>query len=288
MPGRLALLVSRWATRSRQRWIPSGSRERNGDRAGQAPGGSGSADAEPPRSRPRRPSVLVVLLPVVAVAGALSVTAWALSGGQERQEHVPAHVESRPGESGPGEVGPGEVVGDGPAEVVPTSPARTPEDRDARAGGDEPRDGAADLVISVVGEVAEPGLVTVPAGSRVADAVAAAGGEEAGADLMDINLARQLTDGEQIYVGVPTPPGMGPEPSAPGRRTAGQESGPVHLNGASTAGLETLPGVGEVTAGRIVEWRERHGEFTTVEQLREVQGIGESTLDSLRDRVTVE
>ncbi|SNR58885.1 comEA protein [Haloechinothrix alba] len=234
--------------------------------------------ADRPRSGLRRLPVLVVLLPAVAVVGVLSVTAWALSGGQESQEHVPAHVESPTGE----------VVRDGPAEPAPTSPPRTPRERDTRADGGEPRDGAADLVISVVGEVAEPGLVTVPAGSRVADAVEAAGGEDPGADLMEINLARPLTDGEQIYVGVPAPPGMGPEPSDPGGRTPGEESGPVHLNGASTAELETLPGVGEVTAGRIVEWRERHGEFTAVEQLREVQGIGESRLDSLRDKVTVE
>jgi competence protein ComEA len=137
------------------------------------------------------------------------------------------------------------------------------------------------LVVSVVGKVASPGLVTVPAGSRVADALAAAGGAAPGADLLSLNLARRLADGEQVAVGVPMP--------ATDIAQAGSGAAPakVDLNTASPDQLDTLPGVGEVTAKRIVDWRAQHGRFSTVEQLRDVDGIGESKFAKLRDQVTV-
>jgi len=135
------------------------------------------------------------------------------------------------------------------------------------------------LVVSVVGKVAEPGLVTVTPGARVADALAAAGGAVAGANLATINLARKLSDGEQIYVDIPIPPGM-----AAGGQAA---SSRLDLNTATAAQLEELPGVGEVTAQRILEWRAEHGRFTSVDQLLDVSGIGDTRLADIRGRVTV-
>jgi competence protein ComEA len=137
------------------------------------------------------------------------------------------------------------------------------------------------LVVSVVGKVASPGLVTVPAGSRVADALAAAGGTVAGTDLLGLNLARRLADGEQVAVGVPAPVADAARPGS------GAPPAKVDLNTASPDQLDTLPGVGEVTAKRIVDWRTQHGRFSTVEQLRDVDGIGESKFGKLREQVTV-
>jgi competence protein ComEA len=141
------------------------------------------------------------------------------------------------------------------------------------------------IVVSVVGKVARPGLVSLPEGSRVADAVQAAGGAEPGTDVAGLNLARRLSDGEQIAVGVPA----AVPPAAPGSADA-PASAPtdkVDLNTATVAQLDTLPGVGPVTAQRIVEWRTQHGRFTRVDQLREVDGIGDSRFDRLKGLVRV-
>lgn len=139
------------------------------------------------------------------------------------------------------------------------------------------------MVVSVVGLVAAPGLVTLPDGARVADALRAAGGPVAGTDLGALNLARRLADGEQIYVGMPTPPGAEPAGGAP----QGQPGVPakVDLNSASLTSLDTLPGVGPVTAQRILDWRTEHGRFESVDQLREIEGIGPAKFAKLKDLV---
>ncbi|WP_340685485.1 ComEA family DNA-binding protein [Amycolatopsis coloradensis] len=148
----------------------------------------------------------------------------------------------------------------------------------AKAAGDVPAAaGKAPLVVSVVGRVLKPGLVTVPPGARVADALTAAGGAQPGTDLTGVNLARRLTDGEQVGVGVPVPAAAGT--AAP--------PGKLDLNSATAEQLDTLPGVGEVMAKRIVDWRSGHGGFTSVEQLRDVEGIGESKYRKLREVVSV-
>jgi competence protein ComEA len=141
----------------------------------------------------------------------------------------------------------------------------------------------ASIVVSVVGRVASPGLVTLPEGARVADALRAAGGPVPDADLGALNLARKLTDGEQIYVGVPAPPGAEPAPAASGAPPGVADK--VDLNTATLAALDTLPGVGPVTAQRIVDWRTDHGRFDRVEQLREIDGIGPSRFTRLKDLV---
>ena len=146
----------------------------------------------------------------------------------------------------------------------------------------------------VTGAVAEPGVVTVPAGSRVVDAVRAVGGVTDEADQSTLNLARPLVDGEQVWVGRPgeTPPvAPGPLPRAGGdpgdAGPGGAPSAPLDLTAATQADLEELPGVGPVTAGHILSWREEHGRFSTVEELLEVSGIGERTLAQLEPLVTV-
>ncbi len=144
--------------------------------------------------------------------------------------------------------------------------------------------GAAPTVtVSVVGQVVRPGLVVLPAGARVADAVAAAGGLLPGADPAVVNLAAVVTDGQQIAVGLPgaaAVPGASASPGAAG-------SGRVPLNSATAAELDALPGIGPVLAQRIVEHRDANGPFTAVEQLDDVPGIGPATFDELADLVAV-
>ena len=136
-----------------------------------------------------------------------------------------------------------------------------------------------DLVVSVAGLVARPGLVTVGPGARVADAVAAAGGPVPGTDLTGVNLARRLTDGEHVVIGpvAPQPAAGAPQASGSGAR--------LDLNTATMSDLDGLPGVGPVTAQRILDWRTEHGRFASVEQLREIDGIGEARFATLKDLV---
>ena len=141
------------------------------------------------------------------------------------------------------------------------------------------------VTVDVAGKVRHPGIVVLDAGSRVVDAVEAAGGERPGVDLSGLNLARVLVDGEQIVVG--TPAVVGSAPPAGGAPSPGAPTAPVNLNTATEAELETLPDVGPVTAQSIVTWRAEHGGFTSVDELLEVDGIGEVTLEKLKPYVAV-
>ncbi len=140
---------------------------------------------------------------------------------------------------------------------------------------------AAWLLVHVTGEVRRPGVVRLPVGSRVQDAVGAAGGVRRGGDVGRTNLARPLVDGERLDVG-----GTGSQPEGP-RGEMSPEPAPVDLNTASAEALQTLPGVGPVTAERILAWRSANGRFTIVDELVEVPGIGPKTLAQLRPRVRV-
>ena len=142
-------------------------------------------------------------------------------------------------------------------------------------------DVAEEVVVHVAGAVAKPGVQRLPSGSRVVDAVDAAGGAVPDADVGRVNLAALLDDGQQVYVptvgeAAPAVGGSG-DPAAP--------SGPVHLNSASVDQLDELPGVGPAIAQAIVDHRETHGDFTSVEDLLDVRGIGQSKLEDLRPLV---
>ncbi|HXO14468.1 MAG TPA: ComEA family DNA-binding protein [Mycobacterium sp.] len=157
------------------------------------------------------------------------------------------------------------------------------------------------LVVSVVGLVHTPGLVTLAPGARIADALKAAGGSTDGADTSGLNMARQVDDGEQIVVGMApvkgqpavlgssvSPGSAAPDPSSSTPRPAkGAPTALINLNTATVEQLDTLPGVGPVRAAAIVAWRNANGKFTSVDQLGEVDGIGPGRLEKLRPLVRV-
>lgn len=143
---------------------------------------------------------------------------------------------------------------------------------------------AGPVVVHVAGAVVAPGVHHLPPGSRVVDAVDASGGLAPDADAGAINLAAAVVDGSQVYV-----PRVGevPPPAPTGPASGDAAAGPVDLNTADAAMLETLPGIGPATAAAIVDHRERHGAFTSVDGLLDVRGIGEAKLAALRDLVRV-
>lgn len=181
------------------------------------------------------------------------------------------------------------------------------EDGADGAGAAEPAGASAssvpaELVVHVSGAVASPGVVRLPPGARVDDALRAAGGATGEAELASVNLARPVVDGEQIHVPVPgeEPPAVAapaPAADAPPAGDAGagdgaaggggEVGGLIDLNTASVAELDELPGVGPAIAQRIVDHREQNGPFESVDQLEEVSGIGPATLEKMRDRATV-
>jgi competence protein ComEA len=150
-----------------------------------------------------------------------------------------------------------------------------------------------EVVVHVAGAVVSPGVRRLPPGSRVTDALDAAGGALPGADLPRINLAAPLVDGQQVYVPkpgeeVPVAAGAGLPGTGGATGTGGTVPGaPVDLNTATAEQLDTLPGVGPATAAAIIAHREQHGPFTSVDQLLDVRGIGEAKLEQLRDLVSV-
>ncbi len=157
------------------------------------------------------------------------------------------------------------------------------------------------VVVSVVGLVHTPGLVTLPPGARIADALKAAGGTTEGADTIGLNMARPVDDGEQIVVGLApvkgqpavlgssvSPGSTAPVPTSSASRPAkGGPAQTINLNTATVQQLDTLPGVGPVMAAAIVAWRQANGKFTSVDQLGEVDGIGPGRLEKLRPLVRV-
>ncbi|MEU0551895.1 ComEA family DNA-binding protein [Micromonospora sp. NPDC005979] len=143
-----------------------------------------------------------------------------------------------------------------------------------------------ELVVTVAGKVRRPGLVRVPAGARLADALSEAGGPLPGVDVALLNPARKLADGELIVVGVTPPPAPGPA-AGPAPAGAPAPGAALNLNTATLAQLDALPGVGPVLAQRILAYRDQHGGFTAVGDLRQVEGIGDARYEQLKDLVTV-
>jgi competence protein ComEA len=139
------------------------------------------------------------------------------------------------------------------------------------------------VVVDVVGAVRRPGLYRLAQGSRIADAVARAGGATGKADLAQVNLAAPLADGEQVVV--PRRGGVASATSTGGAASPGAPAAPVQLSTATLEQLDTLPGVGPVTAQKILDYREKHGAFSSVDALDAVPGIGPKRLEQLRDLV---
>ncbi len=144
-----------------------------------------------------------------------------------------------------------------------------------------------EVVVDVAGKVRRPGIAVLAVGSRVVDALEAAGGARAGVDLTGLNLARVLVDGEQILVGVTPAPGIAAGAAGVPPSSGVPAGGLVPLNSADQVLLESLPDVGPVTAEAILSWRDAHGAFTSVDELLEVDGIGEATLARLAPLVTL-
>ncbi|MEV5003693.1 helix-hairpin-helix domain-containing protein [Nocardioides sp. LML1-1-1.1] len=222
------------------------------------------------RLRPLLPALAPAHVAVVAlvVALGLAVTAWWVVRADPGPSVVPVAGEA---------VSP--PVGGATPAALTSAPVSAPAPLATGASS------GASVTVDVAGKVRRPGIVVLAPGTRVADALRAAGGAKRGVDTTPLNLARVLVDGEQILVGGPAPPRTvaGPAGSAaPG--TAGPL---VNLNQAAQAELETLPEVGPVTAQAIIAWREQQGGFTSVDELLEVDGIGEKTLARLTPYVTV-
>jgi competence protein ComEA len=204
-----------------------------------------------------RLSIGAAQLAVVAllVLAGLGVAAWWVLGGSEEVAAPPPRPTT-------------ELVS---LTASPASPASS-----APGGGGS-------VTVDVAGKVRRPGIAVLDAGSRVVDALEAAGGARDGVDLTDLNLARVLVDGEQILVGVAPPTGVAATMSGGTSPVATL----VNINTADQVALESLPDVGPVTAQSILAWRSEHGAFTSVDQLLDVDGIGEATLAKLAPFVTL-
>ncbi|GHH18366.1 ComEA family DNA-binding protein [Streptomyces rubradiris] len=173
-----------------------------------------------------------------------------------------------------------------PQVVRPQAPFPKKEEA-ATTAGSAPATPGAEIVVDVGGKVRKPGILRLPSGARVADALRAAGGVRPGVSTEGLNRARFLVDGEQVLVGVPAG-AAAPAGSAVGQLSGAADPGPaapVSLNTATVDQLDTLPGVGPVLARHIIDYRTQHGGFRSVDELREVNGIGDSRFTDLRDLV---
>lgn len=264
-----------------------------------------------------RPIAVVALLVVALVAaGVFGFRWWQAEQGSAPVPLAPMRADAddsgTSGTTGSGEQG----AGQGERMPSATDPAAlTGAGAQAGAGGGGAgavdaapgETGPTELLVHVAGEVRAPGVIRLEPGARVHDAVEAAGGLGPEADTGRLNLARVVIDGERIWVPRPgeevpevaEPGGVGAPVGEPGTSPGGvaggstqQGPGPggqplVNLNTADRAGLEALPGVGPVTAEAIIQWRTEHGGFSTPDELLEISGIGEATLEKLRPHVTL-
>jgi competence protein ComEA len=224
------------------------------------------------------------------VAAGLAVTSWWVMRGDPEVAPV-SSAPSTPLVA----VGAGTSAGAAPSAAA--SEAGAPGV--AATGASGAAGGGATVTVDVTGRVRHPGVLELPAGSRVVDALEAAGGSRPGADLTGLNRARLLVDGEQIVVGAPAGSGVAGSAAGPGAggsagsgaagATAGGSAAGalVNLNTASAEELDTLPEVGPVTAQGILDYRTEHGGFGSVDELLDIDGIGEKTLAKIAPHVTV-
>ncbi|MBF0979654.1 MAG: helix-hairpin-helix domain-containing protein [Clostridiales bacterium] len=151
------------------------------------------------------------------------------------------------------------------------------------------------IMVDISGEIITPGVVKLPEGSRIIDAITAAGGKTEDADLSKVNLAYILDDGVQLYIPryneklekeiVQTEPGVGIIQE--GINTTSKKDSKVNINIANKEKLATLPGIGEGTAEKIIEYRSKTGKFKTIDEIKKIPGIGESKFKSLKDKITI-
>ncbi|MFB7714909.1 helix-hairpin-helix domain-containing protein [Streptomyces sp. NPDC056105] len=228
-----------------------------------------------------RRSVIALVVVLVAAAGFAVHHFWT---GRAQPVSVPEVVRSEAPEAAAGSSAAGQEPDAGPS---------APAASGASAVGGAAGASGAGIVVDVSGKVRSPGIHRLPAGSRVADALRAAGGIRPGVDPTGINRARLLVDGEQVVVGAPGAPGgigsggaAGSAGSAgTGAGTGAAAAGPIGLNTATAEQLDTLPGVGPVLAQHIIDYRTEHGGFRSVEELREVNGIGDRRFSDLQNLV---
>lgn len=227
------------------------------------------------------------------ILGILTAGALVLGGAHMATSMTPSDdrvaVNAQPLEEAP-EVTTAIAEGSAPEASSPASTAPAP------GASNPPAAGKQTVVVHVVGAVRQPKLVELPSHARVGDALEAAGGPTEDADLGRINLARVVSDGEQVYVpreGEEIPseiagPATGVEssPSGPGAE-AGGDGALVNINTASESELDELPGVGPAIAARIVEHRTTNGPFSNIEQLQDVKGIGPAIFEELRERISI-
>ncbi|MEU8484492.1 ComEA family DNA-binding protein [Streptomyces sp. NPDC048641] len=232
-----------------------------------------------------RRSVIALVVVLVAAAGFAVQHFWA---GRAQPVGAPEVVRPAVPDEAAGSSGAGQAADAGPS--APSSGgASAASGTDGAAGAP-----AAGIVVDVSGKVRSPGIHRLPAGSRVADALRAAGGIRPGVDPGGINRARLLADGEQVVVGAPAAPGgIGSGGSAGSAGSVGSAgtgagapaAGPIGLNTATAEQLDTLPGVGPVLAQHIIDYRVEHGGFRSVDELREVNGIGDRRFSDLQKLV---
>ncbi|MCR6494071.1 helix-hairpin-helix domain-containing protein [Cellulomonas sp. P24] len=234
-------------------------------------------------------SAVVAGLAVLALGGGVLV--W--SARATPSDGVPLGVTAAAGGASAGGGREGAVAGGGPEEAAAGGGPESTSAGAASSGGSGTSAGSGatgvpagtsgtGVVVHVVGQVVSPGVVHLPTGARVTDAIAAAGGATAAADVSAVNLARVLVDGEQILV-----PRPGEVVTPPQRVAEGAADALTDLNSATLTELDALPGIGPVLAQRILDWRAAHGRFADIEELAEVPGIGDSVLAGLRERVRV-
>ncbi|MGI8868603.1 MAG: helix-hairpin-helix domain-containing protein [Mycobacteriales bacterium] len=263
--------------------VPEAGGAGDGDRA-PAPttGASATVRASLWRFDPGRRAALVAVLAALVAAAISAAIAWHLK---------PVQRSIGTGSMGTGSIGTG---------MVATTPARSdrPSARPGtmRASGTQSTPSTpASVVVSVVGEVKRPGVYRLATGARVADALRTAGGASGPGRIGPLNLAALVSDGMQIVVaGKQSTVLTGPGPPAPGATAAGAAgtspagtTGTIDLNTATLSDLDALPGVGPVTAARILDWRTANGRFHTVDELREVSGIGDAKFAQIAPHVRV-
>jgi competence protein ComEA len=224
------------------------------------------ADAvpEPLRGRAWLGPMQVTVVAVLVAVGLAVTTWWVVRGDPE-----------------PATAGPALTAASGALVSV----AEQPSPPAASTTGAPTSDAGATVTIDVAGKVRRPGIQVLEAGARVVDAIESAGGARAGVDLTSLNLARVLVDGEQVLVGAAA--GTAADVPPPADSQGGTVPALVSLNTAGQAELETLPEVGPVTAQSILTWRSEHGGFSSVDELLEVDGIGDATLAKIAPYVTI-